>query len=66
MRNRFAVGDVLELMSVDGGIVPFTVEKIVGEEGEKSVCDFPMEIVEINLPECAKAGDMIRKRVKGC
>ncbi len=66
MRNRFSVGDVLELMSVDAGIVPFTVEKIVGEEGEKSVCDFPMEIVEINLPECAKAGDMIRKRVKGC
>ncbi len=66
MRNRFAVGDVLELMSVDGGIVPFTVEKIMGEAGEKSVCDFPMEIVEINLPDCAKVGDMIRKRVKGC
>ncbi len=66
MRNRFAVGDTLELMSPDGGIVPFTVEKIVGENGEKMVADLPMEIVKINCPDCALAGDMIRKRVDEC
>lgn len=66
MRNRFAVGDSLELMSPDGGIIPFTVETICGENGEKTVADLPMEVVKINCPECALAGDMIRKRVKGC
>ncbi len=66
MRNRFAVGDTLELMSPDGGIIPFTVETICGENGEKTVADLPMEILKINCPECAVAGDMIRKRVKGC
>jgi putative protease len=66
MRNRFAVGDTLELMSAEKGIIPFTVEKIEGEMGEKSVADLPMEIVKINCPQCALAGDMIRKRVKGC
>lgn len=64
MRNRFAVGDTLELMAADGGIVPFTIEKIIGESGEKAVCDFPMEIVKINCPSSVSVGDMIRKRVK--
>ncbi len=66
MRNRFAVGDNLELMSRNGGIIPFTVEKIEGEEGEKNEAVLPMEIIKINCPECVSAGDMIRKRVKGC
>ncbi|MBE6648181.1 MAG: U32 family peptidase [Ruminococcaceae bacterium] len=66
MRNRFAVGDTLELMSREKGIVPFNVERIEGEEGDKNEAVFPMEIIKINCPECASAGDMIRKRVKGC
>jgi putative protease len=65
MRNRFQVGDTLELMSPDGGVIPFVVETIKGEEGEKTVADLPMEIIEINCPVEARAGDMIRKRVKG-
>lgn len=61
MRNRFSVGDRLELMSPKHGIIPFTVEKIVGEEGEKSVCNVPLDVVKINCPDVAEEGDMVRK-----
>ncbi len=66
MRNRFEVGDTLELISAKQGVVPFTVQKIEGSEGEKSVADVPMELIKINCPPIAVAGDVIRKRVKGC
>ena len=63
MRNRFELGDTLELMSPTLGVVPFTVERIEGENGEKTKADLPMEIVKINCPAGATTGDMIRKRV---
>lgn len=65
-RNRFEVGETLELMSPTCGVVPFVLEKIEGENGEKEICNNPLEIVKINCPDCAVAGDMIRKRVEEC
>jgi putative protease len=64
MRNRFEIGDTLELMSPTLGVVQFVVERIEGESGEKTKADLPMEIVKINCPTGATCGDMIRKRVK--
>lgn len=64
MRNKFQIGDTLELMSPEG-VVTFTVEKIIGAKGEKAVADLPMEEIEINCPDFAREGDIIRKRVIG-
>lgn len=64
-RTRFALGDTLEILSPDFPAAPFTVEKIVDENGnEQASAPHPRQIVRIPCPYPAKAGDIIRCRVK--
>lgn len=64
MRNRFAAGDVLEILSPNSVGKSFTVEKIIGEDGaEKSEAILVQEKVQISCPYELKAGDILRKRL---
>lgn len=62
MRNRFKVGDTLEILSSDENFLKtITIENITNSKGE-SINDAKrvQEIVEINCPYNLKAGDILR------
>lgn len=64
MRNRFAVGDVLEILSPNSVGKSFTVEKLIGEDGEeKTEAILVQEKVKVACPYELKAGDILRKRL---
>ena len=64
MRNRFAVGDTLEILSPNSLGKSFTVEIIIGEDGEeKSEAVLVQEKVKICCPFELKTGDILRKRL---
>lgn len=64
MRNRFAVGDVLEILSPNSVGKSFTVEKLTGEDGlEKTEAVLVQEKIKLACPYELKAGDILRKRL---
>ena len=62
MRNRFKVGDVLEVLSADENFLKtITIHQIKNSRGEDIVdAKRVQEIVEINCPYLLKAGDILR------
>ena len=63
-RNRFAVGDTLEVISPVSFGQSFTVESINNEEGESvEAAPHPKETVTVNCPLTVHKGDLLRKRL---
>ena len=62
MRNRFKVGDRLEILSADENFLKtITIEKIIDSKGQEiDDCKRVQEIVSINCPFDLKAGDILR------
>ena len=62
MRNRFRVGDILEVLSPDGNFLKtITISKIIDSKGEEiEDAKRVQEIVTINCPYSLKAGDILR------
>lgn len=62
-RNRFAVGERLELLSPTNTGASFTVERIENGQGEcVEAAPHPNEIVRLPCPVRAEAGDFLRRR----
>ena len=66
MRNRFKVGDELEILSADETFLQtIKVEKIINSKGEEiDDAKRVQEIVHINCPYPLKAGDILRAEAK--
>ncbi len=64
MRGRFAVGDVLEVLSpTDNFLKTFTVERAYTSSGEQvNDCKLVQENYKINCPYVLNAGDLLRRR----
>lgn len=62
MRNRFKVGDILEVLSPDGNFLKtITISKIIDSKDEEiDDAKRVQEIVTINCPYSLKAGDILR------
>lgn len=62
MRNRFKVGDKLEILSADENFLKtITIEKIINSKGQEiDDCKRVQEIVSINCPFDLKVGDILR------
>jgi putative protease len=64
MRNRFSVGDRLEILSPNSSGKSFTVESIIDAEGnERQTAHLPQEVLSISCPEKLSAGDILRIRL---
>ena len=62
-RNKFSVGDELEVLSPHMGKESFSVESIVNEQGEnQESAPHPQQIVTINCPYPLEEMDIIRKK----
>jgi putative protease len=61
-RNKFVVGDTLELMKTDGSTHAFTVEALVTDEGDVvTEAPHPKQKLWIQLPVAAKKHELLRK-----
>ena len=64
MRNRFSLGDTLEILSPNSSGKSFTVESIIDQKGnERETAHLPQEILSIYCPEKLYIGDFLRKRL---
>lgn len=64
MRNRFSVGDTLEILSPYSSGKSFTVESIIDKDGnDRETAHLPQEILSVACPETLHAGDILRKRL---
>jgi putative protease len=62
-RNHFKVGDVLEVLSPNRGIVSFPVTSIKNEDGEyQETAPHPNQTVFVPCPTELTAGDFLRRR----
>lgn len=63
-RNRFSVGDTLEILSPEKIGMSFEVTSIIGKDGnEKESAQLVQEKVNIFCPQKLKVGDILRKRL---
>lgn len=61
-RNKFCVGDDIEIMKPNGENIPVKVLAMYDEEGkEVESCPHPKQIIEVALPVKAEVGDILRK-----
>lgn len=62
-RNKFCVGDVVEIMKPDGTNVPVTVEAIFTEEGEAvDSAPHPKQVLWIKLSRVPQHYDLLRRK----
>ena len=62
-RNRFAVGETLEILSPASFGLSFPVTRITDENGiPQTVAPHPMQILRIPCPHPVHAGDLLRRR----
>lgn len=60
-RNKFCVGDAIEIMKPDGTNVPVTVEAMYTDDGESvDSAPHPKQVLWIKLSEAAKKYDLLR------
>ena len=60
-RNKFSVGDQVEIMKPDGRNVPVTVEKILDEKGmEMESCPHPKQKIQVRFSEVPEKLDLVR------
>ncbi len=65
-RNRFKVGQTLEILRPGPGAVSFPVEAIFTGDGERrDAAPHPNEVLFIPCPERAEPGDFLRRRESG-
>ena len=63
-RNRFAVGDTLEILSPSSMGLSFPVERITGEDGEdRDTAHLVQEKVTVPCPHRLFPGDILRRRL---
>ena len=62
-RNKFCVGDTIEIMKPDGTNVPVTVEAMYTEEGESvDSAPHPKQVLWIKLSEVPEEFDLLRQK----
>ena len=62
-RNKFCVGDSIEIMKPDGTNVPVTVEAMYTEDGESvDSAPHPKQVLWIKLSEVPEEFDLLRQR----
>ena len=62
-KNKFSVGEVIEIMKPDGSNVAATVEKIVNEEGEsQESAPHPKQVLFVTLSEKCEVYDILRRK----
>ena len=60
-KNKFCVGDTIELMKPDGRNIPVLVEDMITEEGEKvESCPHSRQMLYVTLSENPEEGDIMR------
>ncbi len=65
-RNKFSVGDQIEIMQPDGTNVPVTVCAMETESGEAvESCPHPQQVLYVTLSQPAKQYDLLRVRKEG-
>ena len=65
MRNRFSVGDKLEILSPNSSGKSFTVESIKDKNGnDRQTAHLPQEILSVACDEKLSEGDILRMRLK--
>lgn len=61
-RNKFSIGDTLEIMKADGRTLPFVIEHIFNEDGEAiESAPHPKQRLWIKLPVDAEKNELLRK-----
>ena len=64
-RNKFSVGEVIEIMKPDGQNVEVTVEKIIDEDGnEQESAPHPKQVLYVALSADASVYDILRRAEK--
>ena len=64
-RNKFSVGEVIEIMKPDGQNVEATVEKIIDEDGnEQESAPHPKQVLYVALSADASVYDILRRAQK--
>ena len=62
-RNKFSVGEKIEIMKPDGRNVEVLVESIMDEQGNaQESAPHPKQILYVRLTEEADAGDILRRK----
>jgi len=62
-RNKFSVGDAIEIMKPDGANIPVVVEAMYNEEGEAiESCPHPRQAIWLKLSVLPKPHDLLRMR----
>lgn len=60
-RNKFCVGDAIEIMKPDGSNIPVRVLALTTEEGESTEsAPHPKQVLWVSLSECPDAFDLLR------
>lgn len=63
-KNKFAVGDSIEIMKPDGMNVPVTVEAMYDEDGEAvESCPHPGQVLWLRLSTAPEQYDLLRRKV---
>ena len=61
-RNKFSVGETIEIMKPDGRNVEVTVERILNEEGgEQENAPHSKQVLYVKLSECPEKYDILRR-----
>ena len=64
-RNKFSVGETIEIMKPDGRNVEVTVERILNEEGqEQESAPHSKQVLYVKLSECPEKYDLLRRAEK--
>ena len=62
-RNKFSVGETVEIMKPDGRNMPVTVEKILNEEGqEQESAPHPQQVLYVALSQMPEKYDILRRK----
>ena len=62
-RNKFSVGDEIEVMKPNGDNVPVTVQRLVDEKGEEmQSCPHPQQIFYVDLGIELDEFDILRRK----
>lgn len=61
-RNKFSVGETIEIMKPDGRNVKVTVERIINEDGEEQEsAPHSKQVLYVKLSECPEKFDILRR-----
>lgn len=62
-RNKFSVGEQIEIMKPNGDNVEVTVQRIVNEDGEEQEsAPHPKQVIYVDFGAAADAGDILRRK----